>query len=128
MERNLFEEVLGIINESAGDVGLFKALIFQIDKTTVKEYDKYYVGSINAYVFIWSYIYNTVTNQEVSSTPNHRDVRNKLPDKIKKGEQYDLTFDIDNTGTKYVHDRYGTPENIRNYVLSQFQKGVTNYR
>ena len=114
-----------IIKGSAGDVKLYKALIFETPKTDLTDFDKYYVDEIQAYVFIWSYTYNRNTGQGASGAQNHRDIRNKLPAEIRQGEQYDLMLDVDNSGV-YLHDRYGTPQNIQDYILKEFKQGNEN--
>ena len=99
---------------------LYKALVFEMPKTNLSSWDKYYVDKIGAYVFIWSYVFNT------TGALNHRDVRNKLPSEITKGEQYDLLLDIDSSDKKHLHDRYGTPKYIKDYLLMAFKTGKTN--
>ena len=113
------------ISKCAGEVKLYKALIFKRPKTAQKDYDRYYVSEIESYVFIWSFIHNTKTNQGAPGTKNHRHVRDTLPAEIVNGEQYDLLLDVDDDGT-YLHDRYGTPQDIQDYVLKEFKSGNTN--
>jgi len=110
---------------SAGDVTLYKALIYEMPRIELEDYAEYYVEEIGAYVFIWSYVYNRRTERGASDARNHKDVRNSLPKEILQGEQYDLMFDIDESG-KYLHDRYGTPNHIKNYILKEFQRGAVN--
>ena len=107
---------------------LYKALVFEMPKTNLTDYDEYYVDEIKAYVFIWSYFFNDDTKQVAANTQNHRDVRDKLPFEIKQGEQFDLIFDMDNSGGIYLHDRYGTPQNIQDYILQQFKQGNENVK
>ena len=109
----------------ANEVLLYKALIFELQKVNLPKYDRFYVDEIGAYVFVWEYVYNTTTYRGASSANNHKDVRKRLPPEILAGEQYDLMLDVDLSG-KYLHDRYGTPEHIRNYVVTRFNKDGVN--
>ncbi len=114
------------IKSSVGDVKLYKALVYEMPLTNEKKYDQYYVDDIQSYVFIWSYLLNSLTKRGDSDAMTHREVRNSLPLEIKQGEQYDLMLDVDIDGVTYLHDRYGTPENIINYVVREFDKDNVN--
>ena len=108
------------------DIALYKALVFKMPKTDIAEYDSYYADEIGAYVFIWPYTLKRVDNRTISDGLNHRDIKNKLPAEIRQGEQYDLMLDRDDSGV-YLHDRYGTPQNIKDYVLKEFKQGNSIY-
>ena len=107
------------------DNTLYKALVFEIPKTDIDEYDSYYADEVGAYVFIWSYNLTRLADRTTVDGQNHRDIKNKLPAEIRQGEQYDLMLDRDDSGV-YLHDRYGTPQNIKDYVLKELKQGNAN--
>lgn len=107
------------IRSSAGDVKLSKFILVPMGKLDSID-DSHYDDTLEGYLYIWSYTYNTLTNMTDDRMYSHSDVIDNLPPEIRKHAR-DITVwgktDYFKNSVRFVivNDEYLTKSQI-NYI------------